>query len=64
MLETEGVEVALIDTQVERRLQSIAEAWEAARDLESRIPLCSIGLKHWLLLKRRRNERSRRSRPR
>jgi hypothetical protein len=34
--ETEHVEVVLIATQVER-LQSIGEAWEAARDLDSRM---------------------------
>jgi hypothetical protein len=37
LLETEGIEVALVATQVERRLQSIGEAWEAARDLDSRM---------------------------
>jgi hypothetical protein len=36
-LETEGIEVAVIATQVERRLQSLDEAWEAARDLDSRM---------------------------
>jgi uncharacterized protein YhaN len=34
---TEGIEVAVIAAQVERRLQSIVEAWEAARDLDSRM---------------------------
>jgi hypothetical protein len=33
---TEGADVALVAAQVERRLQSIGEAWEAARDLEGR----------------------------
>jgi uncharacterized protein YhaN len=37
LLEIERVEIALIATQVERRLQSIGEAWEAARDLDSRM---------------------------
>jgi uncharacterized protein YhaN len=37
LLETESVEVALIATQVEGRLQSIGEAWEAAYDLDSRM---------------------------
>jgi uncharacterized protein YhaN len=37
LFETEGVEVALIATQVERRLQSIGEVWEVARELDSRM---------------------------
>ena len=37
LLETEGIEVALVATQVERRLESIGEAWETARDLDSRM---------------------------
>jgi uncharacterized protein YhaN len=37
LLETEGIEVSVIATQVERRLQSIIEAWEGARDLDSRM---------------------------
>jgi uncharacterized protein YhaN len=35
--EAEGIEIAVIATQVERPLRSIVEAWEAARDLETRM---------------------------
>ena len=35
--ETDAVEIDLVASHVERRLQSLAEAWEAARDLDSRM---------------------------